>query len=158
MNVVSGLVDRLKAKLADNEAATEKFHKEYDPDYSISEEDEKTPAKNLRNTIVDKLKLPEGWKVSTADDKRFKQRAPEMMAAGTIGQARSIADKLVKKFPGAASVESKAAYEGVNSLNKLAQAKPYGGTAIVSSGAPKLGAVKVLDNAKQTILGRILTK
>lgn len=64
---------------------------------TISEEDKKTPASNFRNYTVEKLGLPESWKMSVADTKEWEAGAPAMMAGaamGSVGKAAKIVNNM----------------------------------------------------------------
>lgn len=54
-------------------------------------EDETTYRDNLRNTVVGKLNLPDSFKSSLADEKKYDQNAPAMIAGGTMGSVAPVA-------------------------------------------------------------------
>jgi len=51
----------------------------------IKSEDQTVYRENIRNTLVDKLGLPENWKMSLADEKKYIQDGPMNLTMGSLG-------------------------------------------------------------------------
>jgi len=111
--------------------------------------DETTVApNNLRNLAVEKFGLPENWKISTADEKRYLAGAPEMIAGATMGSIAKTGGGLLK---GAAATEAKGA-EKLFELGHTRAGAGLEGQAVFNKGTQNVG--KVLNPQMESMAGK----
>lgn len=127
----------------------------------VTPEDEKVYRDNIRNTVVNKLGLPEDWRSSLADEKRFIQEAPMAMAMGSMGAVKGLgATKVVP------TLEQTLAQRGLGKVLTGAgqEMKNIAPKAIQEAAAPELAALRsqkptmapgAYDAQKQAIFNKV---
>jgi hypothetical protein len=114
----------------------EQVREQFNP--TITPEDEKTPAKNTRNNFIDTFGLPEGWKMSAADEKRYVADAPMNMGLGAMGS--------IKKLPPIKRVADQVGSTG-GVLGLASKGANLEGKAVFGKGTESFGKVGTPDMA-----------
>lgn len=127
-------------------------------DNRVQAGDENRYNDNFQNFVVDKLGLPQNWRVNAADEKKFYAGLPEQMGqlAGTIAKVgpRVVAEGASLVLPALKKISASSIAE--NMAAKAESTAELYNKARAAAGS-KFGTVTVKDFAPSTI-GKVLMK